>query len=115
PGDTPARPTLPGTEKTAARGPPPPKGVSSTDYRDSAEHGSKALERLLAKDAEPILPLMDKTVRRTPESGKYVLGALAHVKKLPAGAVDLALAHTHSEDEDTRAAAIALAGKATSA
>ncbi|HEY1250857.1 MAG TPA: HEAT repeat domain-containing protein, partial [Thermoanaerobaculia bacterium] len=109
-----APPILTWIAKNADRGAHPPKGVSATDYRDSAEHGSKALERLLEKDAEPVLPLLDKTVRRTPESGKYVLGALAHVKKLPAGAVDLALAHTHSEDEDTRAAAISLAGKATS-
>jgi hypothetical protein len=108
-----AQPILTWIEKNADRAAHPPKGVSATDYRDSAEHGEKALERLLKKDAEPILPLLDKTVRRTPESGKYVLGALAHVPKLPAGAVDLALAHTHSEDEDTRAAAIALAGKAT--
>ncbi|HEY4228559.1 MAG TPA: HEAT repeat domain-containing protein, partial [Thermoanaerobaculia bacterium] len=114
PPDKLAPPILTWIAKNADRGAHPPKGVSATDYRDSAEHGAKALERLLRKDAEPILPLLDKTVRRTPESGKYVLGALAHAPKLPAGAVDLALAHTHSEDEDTRAAAIALAGKATS-
>jgi HEAT repeat protein len=109
-----APPILTWISKNADLAAHPPRGVSSTDYRDSAEHGAKALERLLAKDAEPILPLLDRTVHRTPESGKYVLGALAHVKKLPAGTVDLALAHTHSEDADTRAAAIALAGKTTS-
>ncbi len=52
-------------------------------------------------------------MRRTPESGKYVLGALAHAKKLPPGTVDLALAHTRSSEADTRNAAIALAGKVT--
>jgi HEAT repeat protein len=114
PPDKLAPPILTWIAKNADRGAHPPKGVSATDYRDSAEHGAKALEHLLRKDAEPILPLLDKTVRRTPESGKYVLGALAHVQKLPPGAVDLALAHTHSEDDDTRAAAIALAGKAAS-
>jgi|GEM_PF-1338486 len=116
PPDKLAPPILTWIAKNADRAAHPPKGVSATDYRDSAEHGAKALEHLLRKDAEPVLPLLDKTVRRTPESGKYVLGALAsaHAPKLPAGAVDLALAHTRSEDDDTRAAAIGLAGKATS-
>ncbi len=113
PADKLAPPILTYLEKNADRAAHPPKGVSNLDYRDSAEHAGKALEGLLQKDAGPVLPLLDKTVRRTPESGKYVFGALAHVPRLPAGTVDLALAHTHSEDEDTRAAAIALAGKVT--
>lgn len=108
-----ATPILTWIAKNADQAAHPPRGVSSTDYRDSAEHGAKALEHLLNQGAEPLLPLLDKTVRRTPESGKYVLGALAHAKKLPPGTVDLALAHTHSEDEDTRDAAITLAGKVT--
>ncbi len=91
----------------------PARGRSSTDDRDHAETGEKALERLLKRDAAPVLPLLEKTVRETPESGRYVLGALASVKKLPPGTVDLALAFTNSRVPETRDAAITLAGKAT--
>ena len=55
--------------------------------------------------------MLDDTVRRTPESGRYVFGALAEVKKLPPGTVDLALKHTRSSEAATRDAAISLAGK----
>jgi HEAT repeat protein len=113
PPDKLAPPILTWIAKNADQAAHPPRGVSNLDYRDSAEHGAKALEHLLNQGAEPLLPLLDKTVRRTPESGKYVLGALAHAKKLPPGTVDLALEHTRSSEADTRNAAIALAGKVT--
>jgi hypothetical protein len=92
----------------------PRAGRSTFDDRDSAEAAADALERLLDVDAAPLLPLLEKTLRRSPESGKYILGPLARVKKLPAGTLDLALANTGSSDADTRAAAVTLAGKLTS-
>jgi HEAT repeat protein len=92
----------------------PRAGQSNLNDRDSAEAAAKALERLLKKDAAPVLPLLDETVRKTPEAGRYVFSALGRVKTLPPGTVDLALAHTRSSDPDTRGAAIALAGKVTS-
>jgi HEAT repeat protein len=91
----------------------PKPGRSSFDDRDSAEAAADALARLLNLDAAPLLPLLGKTLQRSPESGKYILGALAKVKKLPSGALDLALAGTRSSEADTRAAAIELAGKLT--
>src|SRR5262249_20527600 len=89
-------------------------GRSNLDDRKSAENAEKALGRLLAKDAAPVLPLLDATVAKSPNSGRYVLGALASVKTLPKGTVDLALAHTRSPAAETRDAAIHLAGKVTS-
>src|SRR5262249_41462215 len=50
----------------------------------------------------------------SPESARYILGALASVKKLPPGTVDLALKYIQSRDEETRQAAVRLAGKLTS-
>ena len=100
--------------KNAAEAAHPRPGRSSIHDRDSAEAAAKALERLLKKDAAPVLPMLDETVRKTPESGRYVFPALGHSKTLPPGTVDLALAHTHSSEADTRAAAISLAGKVTS-
>jgi HEAT repeat protein len=100
--------------KNAAEAAHPRPGRSSIHDRDSAEAAVKALERLLKKDAAPVLPMLDETVRKTPESGRYVFPALGHSKTLPPGTVDLALAHTHSSEADTRAAAISLAGKVTS-
>ncbi len=89
----------------------PRPGQSSLADRDSAEAAARALERLLKVDPAPLLPLLDRTVTKSPESGRYVLGALAAVKKLPPGTVELALAHTGSPVADTREAAIELAGK----
>ena len=90
------------------------RGKSSYDDQKSAEAAGKALERLLKeKKSAGVLPLIDTAVRRTPEAGKYALPAVAAIKPLPAGAVDLALAHTGSSLAATRYAAINLAGKAT--
>jgi HEAT repeat protein len=91
-----------------------PRGRSSQDDSKSAEAAERALRLLLKEGAPPILPLLDRTVARSPESGRYVFGALASVKPLPPGTVDLALAHTHSSLAETRDAAISLAGKVTS-
>jgi HEAT repeat protein len=90
------------------------RGRSSVDEAKSDEAAEKALGWLLKENAAPILPLLDKTVARSPESGRYVFGALSSVKPLPPGTVDLALAHTHSSLSETRYAAIGLAGKVTS-
>lgn len=109
-----APPILTYLAKNAAEAAHPRPGHTSLHDRDSAENAAKALERLLKKDAAPVLPMLDETVRKTPESGRYVFPALGHVKTLPPGTVDLALAHTRSSDPDTRAAAIDLAGKVTS-
>ena len=109
-----APPILTYLAKNAAEAAHPRPGRTSLHDRDSAEAAAKALERLLKKDAAPVLPMLDETVRKTPESGRYVFPALGHVKTLPPGTVDLALAHTHSSEADTRAAAISLAGKVTS-
>jgi HEAT repeat protein len=90
-------------------------GRRGYDDAKSAEAAGKALERLLKeKKGATVLPLLDTAVKRTPECGKYVFPAVAAVKPLPAGAVDLALAHTGSPVAATRYAAIGLAGKATS-
>jgi HEAT repeat protein len=106
-----APPILTWLSKNADEAAHPARGRSSMDDSKSAEHAGKALEHLLKENAAPLLPLLDRTVRRTPESGQYVLGALAEVKKLPPGTVDLALAHTRSPVAETRDAAISLAGK----
>jgi HEAT repeat protein len=92
----------------------PKSGRSSLDHRDSAEAAQKALERLVKADAAPVLPLIAKTVRETPASGRYALGALAKAPKLPPGTLDLALESMGSSDPATRDAALALAGKLTS-
>jgi len=92
----------------------PKSGHSSLDHRDSAEAAQKALERLVKADAAPVLPLIAKTVRETPASGRYALGALAKAPKLPPGTLDLALESMGSSDPATRDAALALAGKLTS-
>src|SRR5438876_3041186 len=90
-------------------------GARSGRYKDedskSAENAGKALERLLAKDAAPLLPLLDRTIAQSPNSGRYVLDALASIKTVPPGAVDLALSHTRSPVAETRYEAIHLAGK----
>jgi HEAT repeat protein len=106
-----APPILTWLAKNAEDAARPARGRSSSDYSNSAEAAGKALEHLLKENAAPVLPLLDRTVRRTPESGRYVLGALATVKKLPPGTVDLALSHTRSPEATTRYAAISLAGK----
>jgi uncharacterized protein len=91
----------------------PPPGRSSLDDRDSAEAAQKALERLLRLDAAPVLPMLDRTIRETPESGKYVLTALLGVKMLPAGTLELALSAMRAPEADTRYAAVGLAGRLT--
>ncbi len=108
-----APPILTYLAKRAEAAARPAPGRSSWDDRDSAENAGKALQRLLDKGAAPILPLLDRTVGESPHSGRYVLGALAPVKSLPPGTVDLALAHTRSSVAETRDAAISLAGKVT--
>src|SRR4029450_3916581 len=92
----------------------PARGQSSWDDRKSAENSAKALTELLNENATPLLPMLDRTIEKSPDSGRYVLGALASVKKLPPGAVDLALKYMQSKDEETRQAAVKLAGKLTS-
>ena len=52
-------------------------------------------------------------MQRSPESGRYILDALARVKKLPPGTVDLALRTRARPMPETRDAAIGLAGKVT--
>jgi HEAT repeat protein len=84
---------------------------SGYDDSKSAEAAAKALEHLVQEKAAPLLPLLDRTVGESPESGRYVFGALAAVKTLPPGTVDLALSHTRSSVPQTRCAAISLAGK----
>lgn len=113
PSETVAPPILTYLARNAEEAAHPKSGRSSLADRDSAEAAAKALERLLKKDAAPVLPLLGATVRKTPESGRYVFGALGQVKKLPPGTVDLALAQTRSSEADTRQAAIGLAGKVT--
>ncbi len=109
-----APPILTYLAKRAEAAARPAPGRSIWNDRDSAENAEKALSHLLAKDAAPVLPLLDRTVAQSPNSGRYVLGALASVKTLPKGTVDLALAHTRSSVAETRNAAITLAGKVTS-
>jgi HEAT repeat protein len=110
PPETLAPPILTWLSKHAEDAARPRRGQSSDDTK-SAEAAANALERLLTKNAAPVLPLLDRTVQRTPESGRYVFGALASLKKLPPGTVDLALSHTGSPEAETRRAAILLAGK----
>jgi HEAT repeat protein len=111
PPDTLAPPILKWLTRHAEDAANPKPGRSSLDDRDSAEAAAKALQELLNVDAAPLLPLLDRALQRSPESGRYILGALSGVKKLPPGTVDLALANTRSSDADTRSAAIELAGK----
>ena len=92
----------------------PARGQSSWDDRKSAENASKALTELLNEGAAPLLPMLDRTIEKSPDSGRYVLGALASVKRMPPSAVDLALKYMQSKDEETRQAAVKLAGKLTS-
>ncbi|HEX7252269.1 MAG TPA: HEAT repeat domain-containing protein [Thermoanaerobaculia bacterium] len=91
----------------------PGRGRSDYDEQKSAKAAQEALADLLKENAAaaPLLPQLEKTVRATPESGKYVLDALGSVKKLPPGTLDFALSLTGSPDPDTRYAAISLAGK----
>ena len=91
----------------------PRSGRSSFDDRKSAEAAEKALEHLLKDGAAAVLPRLAETIRETPESGRYVLGALASVPKRPPGTLELALTGMKSTDSPTRAAALALAGKLT--
>ena len=100
-----------GQNAEAAANPVP--GRTSLDDTKSAETAAKALERLLKKDAAPILPQLSACVETYPNSGRYVLDALGTLKVLPPGTVDLALSHTGSPLARTRYAAIGLAGKAT--
>ena len=113
PADKLAPPILTWLTKNAYEATRPHPGQSNSDWRDSAEAAQKALEELLQKtpDVASLYPLLEKTVRRNPESGRYVLHALGTVKKLPPATVDFALTQTSSGDEDTREAAIELAGK----
>jgi HEAT repeat protein len=92
----------------------PARGQSSWDDRKSAENAAKALTELLNEDAAPLLPMLERTIEKYPDSGRYVLGAVASVRKLPPGAVDMALKYMQSKDEETRQAAVKLAGKVTS-
>ena len=91
----------------------PKRTGSNLDDKKSAEAAARALKELLNENAAPLLPLMDRTMQRSPESCRYVLDALAGVQKLPPGTVDLALKYTRSPEPETRYAAIALAGKVT--
>ena len=84
------------------------------DDSKSAEAAAKALEQLLKENAARLLPLLDRTVRQSPEAGRYVFGALAAVKTLPPGTVDLGLSHTRSPVAETRSAAVKLVGRVTS-
>ncbi len=106
-----AQPILTYLAKNAEEAARPHRGQSNLDDSDSAEAASKALGYLLKDKAGSVLPLLDETVRRSPESGRYVFGALAGVAKLPPGTVDLALKYTQSSEAATRSAAISLAGK----
>jgi HEAT repeat protein len=113
PAETLAPPILKWLTRHAEDAANPRAGRSSFDDRDSAEAAANALERLLEADAAPVMPLLGRALQRSPESGRYILGALAQVKRLPPGTLELALANTGSPEADTRAAAIDLAGKLT--
>ena len=106
-----APPILKYLSKNAEEAENPKRKGSNLDDRKSAEHAAKALQELLNENAAPLLPLLDRTMHGSPESARYILDALAGVKKLPPGTVALALSYTHSGDAETRYAAIALAGK----
>jgi len=109
-----APPILNYLEKNAESAARPSRGRSNIDERDSAEHAQKALAELLNENAAPLLPVLDRAIADSPESARYILGALASVKKMPPGAVDLAIKYMQSKDEETRQAAVKLAGKITS-
>jgi HEAT repeat protein len=106
-----APPILTYLSKNAEEAARPGRGRSGYDDSKSAEAAAKALEDLSKESAAPIMPLLDRTVRQSPQSGRYVFDALAKLKKLPPGTVDLALSHTSSPEATTRYAAISLAGK----
>ncbi|HTR04344.1 MAG TPA: HEAT repeat domain-containing protein [Thermoanaerobaculia bacterium] len=91
----------------------PKPGKSSLDDRDSADAAGKALERLLKTGAAPVVPQLEDTIRQTPESGRWVLGALAAVPAPPPGTLELALVGLESTDASTRSAALSLASKLT--
>jgi HEAT repeat protein len=91
------------------------RGRSNIDDTRSAEAAAKSLAELLnEKGAAALLPLLDKAIERSPDSGRYILNALGSAKSLPPGTVDLALEHTTSSKYETRYAAISLAGKVKS-
>ncbi len=108
-----APPILTYLSKNAEEAESPRRTGSNFDDKKSAEAAAKALRELLNENAEPLLPLMDRTMQRSPESCRYILDALAGVKRLPPGTVDLALKYTRSSEPETRYAAIGLAGKVT--
>ena len=108
-----APPILTYLSKNAEEAENPKRTGSNYDDRKSAEAAAKSLRELLNENAAPLLPLMDRTMQRSPESCRYILDALAGVKKLPPGTVDLALKYTRSAEPETRYAAIGLAGKVT--
>lgn len=109
-----APPILTWLEKKSAAAAHPARGQSTFDERKSAEAAQEALSDLLKDNPARLLPQLDSAVRATPESGRYVLGALGSVKKLPPGTVDLALKYTQSSEPETRYAAVSLAGKVKS-
>jgi len=108
-----APPILAYLAKNAREAEHPAPGRSSLGDRDSAEAATKALERLLKKDAAPLLSLLEQTARDTPESARFILDALGAVKPPPPGTVDLALAFLHAREPATRYAALSLAGRVT--
>ena len=99
--------------KNAEEAENPKRTGSNFDDKTSAEAAARALRALLNENAAPLLPLMDRTMQRSPESCRHILDALSGVKKLPPGTVDLALKYTRSPEPETRSAAIGLAGKVT--
>ncbi len=109
-----APPILTYLSKNAEEAENPKRTGSNFDDKKSAEAAAKALRELLNENAAPLLPLMDRTMQRSPESCRYILDALAGARKLPSGTVDLALKYTRSSEPETRYAAIGLAGKVTS-
>ncbi len=68
--------------EAADRGTP---GRSNLDERDSAEAGEKALARLLRDNAAPVMPLLDKALRDSPESGRYISRRARHGQEASAG------------------------------
>ena len=108
-----APPILTYLSKNAEEAENPKRTGSNFDDKKSAEAAAKALRELLNENAPPLLPLMDRTMQRSPESCRYVLDALAGARKLPPGTVDLALKYTRASEPETRYAAIGLAGKVT--
>ena len=108
-----APPILTYLSKNAEEAENPKRTGSNLDDKKSAEAAARSLKELLNENAAPLLPLLDRTMQRSPESCRYVLDALSGIKKLPPGSVDLALKYTRSPEPETRYAAIALAGKVT--